>query len=130
VTGTEVLRRYVDAVNRRDLPAMLAVLDPDVELSTRKGVLRGHDGVRAWLGEPYKELDVERVVDRMQVAGHVVVASGRIRHRWRESGEVADESDVAILAHIEDDRIVRLQTFEDEAAALAAAGLPAEDAAP
>jgi hypothetical protein len=43
---------------------------------------------------------------------------------------IADESDVAILAHIEDDRIVRLQTFDNEAAALTAAGLPAEDHAP
>ena len=130
MTGTEVLRRYVDALNRRDLPAMLDLLDPDVELSTRKGLRRGHDGVRAWLGEPYKELDVERVVDRMQVAGHLVVAAGRIRHRWRDTGEIGDESEVAILAQIEDDRIVRLQTFDDEAAALAAAGLPAEDRAP
>jgi ketosteroid isomerase-like protein len=130
VTGAEVVRRYIDALNRRDLPAMLDVLDPDVELLTRRGPQRGHDGVRAWLGEPYKELDVERVVDRVKVAGHVVVASGRIRHRWRESGEVADEADVANLAEVEHDKIVRLQTFADETSALAAAGLPAEDAAP
>jgi ketosteroid isomerase-like protein len=130
VTGAEVVRRYIDALNRRDLPAMLELLDPDVELQTRKGPRRGHDGVRAWLGEPYKELDVERVVDRVQVAGHFVVASGTIRHRWRESGKVADESGIAVLAQIEDDKIVRLQTFDDEAAALAAAGLPAEDTAP
>jgi ketosteroid isomerase-like protein len=130
VTGAEVVRRYIDALNRRDLPAMLDLVDPDVELLTRRGPRRGHDGVRAWLGEPYKELDVERVVDRVQVAGHIVVASGRIRHRWRESGEVADETDVAILAEVEHDKIVRLQTFADEATALTAAGLPAEDAAP
>jgi ketosteroid isomerase-like protein len=127
VTAAEVVRRYVDALNRRDLPAMLELLDPDVELLTRRGPRRGHDGVRKWLGEPYAELDVDRIIDRVQVAGHVVVASGRIRHLWRESGELGDEAEFAVLAQIENGRIVRVQTFDDEAAALAAAGLPVEE---
>jgi len=126
VSPAEVVRRYVDALNRRDLPAMLELLDPDVELITRRGPKRGHDDVRAWLGEPYAELDVERIVDRVQVAGHTVV--GRIRHRWRETGEIGDETAIAVLAQVENDRIVRVQTFDDEAAALTAAGLPVEDA--
>ena len=128
MSPADVVRRYVDALNRRDLPGMLELLDPDVELITRRGPKRGHDDVRAWLGEPYAELDVERIVDRVQVAGHTVVAAGRIRHRWRETGEIGDESDIAVLAQVEDGRIVRVQTFDDEAAALAAAGLPVEDA--
>ena len=128
MTAAEVLRRYVDALNRRDLPAMLELLDPDVELITRRGVRRGHDDVRAWVGEPYAELDVERMIDRIHVAGHLVVASGRIRHLWRESGEIGDEAELAVLAQVEGGRIVRAQIFDDEASALAAAGLPVEDA--
>jgi ketosteroid isomerase-like protein len=128
VSPAEVVRRYVDALNRRDLPAMLELLDPHVELITRRGPIRGHDDVRRWLGEPYAELDVERTVDRIQVAGNTVVATGRIRHLWRESGQTADEVEIAVLAEVEDGRIVRVQTFDDEAAALAAAGLPTEGA--
>jgi ketosteroid isomerase-like protein len=128
VTPAEVVRRYIDALNRRDLPAMLELLDPNVVLITRRGPKHGHEDVRDWLGEPYAELDVERVVDRIQVAGHIVVAAGRIRHRWRETGEVGDESDIAVLAQVENGLIVRVQTFDDEESALAAAGLPAEDA--
>jgi ketosteroid isomerase-like protein len=128
VTAAEVVRRYVDALNRRDLPAMLELLDPDVELITRRGPKRGYDDVRKWLGEPYAELDVERIIDRIQVAGHVVVASGRIRHLWRESGELGDEAEIAVLAEVENGRIVRVQIFDNEAAALAAAGLPVKDA--
>ena len=128
MTAAEVVRRYVDELKRRDLPANLEVLDPDLELLTRRGPRRGHDDVRRWLGEPYAELDVERIVDRVQVAGHVVVASGRIRHLWRESGELGDEAEFAVLAQVENERIVRVQTFDDAATALAAAGLPAEDA--
>jgi ketosteroid isomerase-like protein len=128
VTAAEVVRRYVDALNRRDLPAMLELLDPDVELITRRGPKRGYDDVRKWLGEPYAELDVERIIDRIQVAGHVVVASGRIRHLWRESGELGDEAEIAVLAEVENGGIVRVQIFDNEAAALAAAGLPVRDA--
>jgi ketosteroid isomerase-like protein len=128
VTAAQVLRRYVDALNRRDLPAMLELLDPDVELITRRGTRRGHDAVRIWLGEPYAELDVERIIDRVHVAGSTVVASGRVRHLWRESGEIGDETTHAWLAYVENDRIVRVQAFDDEASAFAAAGLPAEDA--
>jgi ketosteroid isomerase-like protein len=130
VTPAEVVRRYVDALNRRDLPALLDTLDPDVELFTRKGPIRGHAAVEKWFGDPYKELDVDRIMERVQVAGHLVVASGRIRHVWRESGQIADDHPIAILAHVENEHITRLQTFDDEASALAAAGLPPEDAAP
>jgi ketosteroid isomerase-like protein len=128
VTAPELVRRYVDALNRRDLPAMLELLDPDVELITRRGARHGHDAVRKWLGDPYAELDVERDIDRVHVAGPVVVASGRVRHVWRESGKVADDSEHAWLARIEGDRIVSIQGFDDEASAFAAAGLPSEDA--
>jgi ketosteroid isomerase-like protein len=128
VTAAEVVRGYVDALNRRDLPAMLELLDPDVELITRRGPRRGHDSVRKWLGDPYAELDVERVIDRIHVVGPTVVASGRIRHLWRESGQIADETSIAVLARVENDRIVRVQVFDDEASAFAAGGLPAEDA--
>jgi ketosteroid isomerase-like protein len=127
VSPAEVVRRYVDALNRRDLPALLDTLSPDVELFTRKGPVRGHDAVKKWVGDPYKELDVDRIVERVQVAGHVVVATGRVHHVWRESGQVADDHPIAILAHVEDEHITRLQTFDDEATALQAAGLPTEE---
>jgi ketosteroid isomerase-like protein len=126
VTGSEIVRRFVDALNRRDLAAMLELVHPDVQFQTRRGPKRGHEAVRKWLGEPYVELDAERIVDRLQVAGHVVVVAGRIRHCWRESGELADEAPTAWVFEVEDDLIVRWQVFDDEGTALAAAGLPTE----
>jgi ketosteroid isomerase-like protein len=47
-------RRGYDALNRRDLDAFLALMDPEVEFTTRFAQMeggsqyRGHDGVREW----------------------------------------------------------------------------------
>jgi ketosteroid isomerase-like protein len=128
VTGAEVVRRYLDALNRRDLTAMLELVDPDVEIVSPRGVRRGREGLRMWLGEPYVELDVEREVDRVHVAGPVVVAVGRVRHCWRESGEVGDETEIAWLFELAGGHIKRYQAFTNEADALAAAGMAPEDA--
>ena len=81
-----------------------------------------------WLGEPYDSLDVERDIERIRVAGPLVVTTGHVRHRWRDSGEVGDEIEKAWLWEVHDGLITRWQMFDDEAAALTAAGLPVEDA--
>jgi ketosteroid isomerase-like protein len=49
--NVEAARRAYEAFNRRDLDALLAVMDAEVEFSTRlvgAGSYRGHDGVRLW----------------------------------------------------------------------------------
>jgi ketosteroid isomerase-like protein len=49
--NVEAARRAYDAFNRRDLDALLAVMDAEVEFSTRfvgGGSYRGRDGVRLW----------------------------------------------------------------------------------
>ena len=52
--NVELARRVVDAVNRRDLGALLALMDPDVEagslLVAVEGGYHGHDGIRRWWG--------------------------------------------------------------------------------
>jgi ketosteroid isomerase-like protein len=51
--NVERMRRSFDAVNRRDLDALLALTDTEVVAAPRilaieGGALRGHDGIRAW----------------------------------------------------------------------------------
>jgi ketosteroid isomerase-like protein len=54
--NVELLHRAYDAFNRRDLDALLALCDPDVEFISytmqveRGDPYRGHDGVRSWSG--------------------------------------------------------------------------------
>jgi ketosteroid isomerase-like protein len=52
--NVELLDRSYDALNRRDLDAYLALIDPEAEFTPRisqlegGSVYRGHDGVREW----------------------------------------------------------------------------------
>ena len=69
----ELLYRSYDAVNRRDLDGLLALMDDDVEAVSRiaamEGGLHGHDGMRrwweSWLGAfPDYKIEVDEVRDR------------------------------------------------------------------
>ena len=47
------MRRWFDVFNARDVPAMIALLDPRVEFhsvfaAVGGGIYRRHDGVRSW----------------------------------------------------------------------------------
>ena len=50
--NVERARQAYDALNRRDLPAYLALMDADVEAVPRVAVIEGgyhgHDGIRRW----------------------------------------------------------------------------------
>jgi ketosteroid isomerase-like protein len=50
--NVELFRRTLDAFNERDLDGLLALMDDNVEVSSRlapiEGGYHGHDGVRRW----------------------------------------------------------------------------------
>jgi ketosteroid isomerase-like protein len=96
-----LLRRSYDAFKRRDLDALLALCDPEIEIASRilqvegGGAYRGHYGVREWwrnILEVAADLrtDADEVrgigdvtVTRLRVHGH----APRAAHRWsRPSG--------------------------------------------
>jgi ketosteroid isomerase-like protein len=101
--NVELLYRAYDAFNRRDLDAFLALMDPEVELTTRIIELegdpyyRGHDGIREWWrtllgifpdfsGEVLEVRDLrDSLIVRVRVRGHGVegdvVAELRKRRR-------------------------------------------------
>ena len=82
----ELFRRSVDAVNRRDLDAFLALADEDVECVSRiaamEGELRGHEGARrwwaAWFGA-FPDYRIE-VMDAEDLGGVVLAAIRAVGH--------------------------------------------------
>jgi ketosteroid isomerase-like protein len=129
--NVELMRRGLDAYNRRDVEAMLELVDPDVEwyaaldvlLGGDETVYRGHEGIRtlfATIDETFSELEAEATGFRD--LDDRLVAIGRLRTRGRRSG-AETRSDVGWLIEFGDQKIVRVRTFLDHAEALAAAGV-------
>jgi hypothetical protein len=86
--NVELVYRAIDAFNRRDLDAALALMDDDVEIASRivaiEGGLRGHDGFRRWWHnwlDTWPDYTAEVVGVRDQ--GDVIVAAIRALGAWR-----------------------------------------------
>src|SRR5918911_498973 len=93
--NVEAFERFADANNRRDVDALLAELDPEVEwqsavlgsLGGEATVHRGHDGVREMLRDLYEAFSEFRVeFSEIRDLGDRVVATGRWITRGEESG--------------------------------------------
>ena len=92
--NVELHRRLVEALNRRDIEAIIACLDPSVEyhpLLSAIGttVYHGHDGMRSWFGqldEAWEELRLE--AENYFDLGEQTVLFYVLRGRGRHSGAV------------------------------------------
>jgi ketosteroid isomerase-like protein len=129
--NVETLKRGVDAYNRRDVDALLADCDPEIEwrpailahLAGAQTVYRGHEGVREMLGDAFEVLAEMRLeYSEIRDLGERTIAIGRIRTRGRESG-VETESPVAAVTDFKDGKAIRVRTYFDLEEALQAAGL-------
>ena len=107
-----------------DLDALVATLDPDVELVTARGPRYGHDGARVWATrDPGGELEQRIVLEGVREHGDRAVALIRRQWWWRDEDELAEEEELASLFELRDGLIGRVVTAEDRAAALASAGI-------
>jgi ketosteroid isomerase-like protein len=128
--NVEAFKRVADANNRRDVEAMLAELDPDVEwqsavlgsLGGEATVHRGHEGVREMLRDLYEafsEFQVE--FSDIRDLGDRIVAIGRWVTRGEESG-VETTPPLASVMDFKNGKAVRVRSYLDPKEALAAAG--------
>ena len=127
----ELLYRSYDALNRRDLDAYLALLDPEVEFTPRISEMEsgssfcGHGGIREWWRTLFavfpdfrsEVLDVreprrDSLIVRIRVRGHGVEGGVPFEEVWWQ----------AIKAR--DGKAIWCRNFGTEAEALDAFGLP------
>jgi ketosteroid isomerase-like protein len=86
--------RFLEAFNAHDLPAMEAMLTPDVRCVLRSGAtIEGRDALMTALaaeGQPGSRLDeltVSVAGRTVEVVDDTVMSTVRRDYRWRESGE-------------------------------------------
>ena len=128
--NVELVRDFVDAGQRQDWKKVGELIAPDVEMHGTVGGL-GEGQVYSGLSEMKDEFETvdqeaweERRLDPQgfrHVDDLVVVLLHEYR-RGRGSG-VELENDTAVVFEIRDGRIVRIQGYMDQDAALEAAGL-------
>jgi ketosteroid isomerase-like protein len=124
-------RAGVDAINRRDVEALLEGLDPEVEwhpgvlvpFEGEARVYRGHERVRQMVGDLFEALAEFHVrYSEIRDLGDRIVAIGRVRTRGRESG-VETEAPFAAVTDFRNGKATQVRTYLDPKEALEAAGL-------
>ena len=125
--NVELYRRGIEAFNRRDLDAFLALAHPDVVgisrvLAIEGETYRGYDGTRKWWNDllgVFPDFTIEIVWVRD--TGDLTVSE--LRNSARGEGSAALAELVWQVSEWRDGRVVRWQIHESEQAALEAVGL-------
>jgi ketosteroid isomerase-like protein len=129
-SNLEIARRVLDAFGRREVVAVLALLDskvvffaPTAIAARHPTTYRGHEGVRLYFDH------VARVWDELEVephdfkdAGEFVVALGKVRGRLKDGGGTV-EDDVAWAWKVKDGKVIWGRVYTNPQDALADAGL-------
>ena len=132
--NVEIVRRILEAANRHDGSAALALYDPEVvwdhthgpirELMGGPNVYYGHDGLRRWFGEFYEAWDdVQAEILELTDAGEQVISVTNYRARGGASGAVVEIAAMAGLWTLREGKVVRAAWFRTREKALEAAGL-------
>jgi ketosteroid isomerase-like protein len=130
--NVELACRSIDAINRRDLSAYLALMDDEIEavsrLSAIEGNHRGHEGIRRWwetLFDTWPDFTV-RVLDLRAISG---VTLGTVHLTGRGAGsDVPVEWTVWAVGRWKGSKCVWWGNFRTRAEALEAVGLSEQDA--
>ena len=125
--NVELVHRCADAFNRRDLNALLALMDDEVEgappLASMEGNYHGHAGIRRWWESLFEGLpDFTVEVVEVRDVGHLTVAVLRNRAHGAASDAPVEEM-LWLVAEWRNRKAVWWHSFRSEAEALKAAGL-------
>jgi ketosteroid isomerase-like protein len=126
--NVDLYRQGIDAFNRRDLNAFLALAHPEVigisrVLAVEGGSYHGHDGVRDWwqtLLDVFPDFTIE--VLSVRDVGPLTV-SALCNQAHGEGTATPLEEFVWQVSEWRDGQVVRWQMYQSEADALQAAGL-------
>jgi ketosteroid isomerase-like protein len=127
--NVEIVRRFIDAINRRDADAWAAVVAPELEFQSVFGGIegrtyRGPESGRRYFGDladAWDSFHVE-IEDTVVLGGDRVLASARYQGRGKASG-AETETHIWAINVVRGGKIVSVQTYLEQDAALEAAGL-------
>ena len=121
------VREFIRAFNERDLDAFVAVLDPEVELHSGRGLRKGVEAARLWAtrepGGVQQTIELDELYEEgLEGGGGRAVALVRREWHWDESGEPAGVDEMAWAFKLRNRRVISWRPYDDRAVALRAAG--------
>jgi ketosteroid isomerase-like protein len=125
--NVDLTHRIIDAFNRRDLDALLALLDDDVEAAPPpaaiEGNYHGHAGIRRWWESLFEALpDFTIEVVEVRGIGDLTLAVLRNLAHGAASGTLTQER-LWLVSEWRDGKVIWARTFASEAEALEAVEL-------
>lgn len=112
------VREFIRAFNERDLDAFVAVLDPEIELHSMKGLRKGREAARLWATRPPGGVQQTIELEELHEDTDRAVALIRRVWNWAEDGSHASTDEMAWFFELRDRRIRSWRPFEDRAEAL------------
>jgi ketosteroid isomerase-like protein len=107
-TNAAAFTRLHRALEDQDLDAVVALLDPEVEVVGLKGTFHGREEVRRWATKSDRGYLYSRVeVDEVREVGpeHVAVAARRLWY-WRHGDRLGDEAGFGAVFRFRDGRVL------------------------
>lgn len=103
-------RQFIEAVAAHDFDAAEQLLDADVETVTPRDTFHGVAACRQVLQKASgdEQFTMEQSEPEFEDVDGDVLARTREIARWRETGEVAYEREVAVRLTLDDERIVKV----------------------
>ncbi len=120
--GLDPAREFIRAFNEGDLDAFVAVLDPEVEIHSMRGLRKGREAARLWATRAPGGVQQRIVLDQLYENHERVVALITRAWHWAEDNSPAGEDQLAWLFQLRGARVRSWRPFEDRAAALVAGG--------
>lgn len=127
--SVKVVRRWIEAYNRRDIEGLLELSDPDIEFRSifagieSGGAFRGSTGVYEYfeaIEDAYESF--QTLPDEYLDAGAGVVILSQAVWTGRGSG-ASGTTRIAVVVWLRKTKVMRVETFTDRTEALEAAGL-------
>lgn len=132
---SDPVREFIRSFNERDLDGFVAVLDPEVEIHSSRGLRKGVEAARLWAtrkpGGVQQTIELEQLYEgggTESGGGRAVALIVRSWH-WEEDGSLAREDEMAWAFELHDHRIRSWRPFEDREEALRAGGFGPHGAA-
>jgi limonene-1,2-epoxide hydrolase len=120
---TDPVREFIRAFNERDLDGFVAVLDPEVELHSGRGLRKGIAAARVWAtrdpGGVQQTIELEELYEEgLESGGGRAVALIRRHWQWAEDGSEAGVDELAWVFELRDHKILSWRPYEDREEAL------------